>query len=187
MARKKVKENLSYGFPQVDASIDYSYYIALPTSLIPAEFIPGGVPGEFIELQFGLKNNLTGGITLNQLIFDGRYFIGLQYAKIFEQLSVESLEKSEEDVKENITQTYYNILVGEEALRILDSTLVVLEKTRFETGEMYQEGFVEKTDYDQLTLTVTDIQNSINSVRRQNEVGYKLFNYQMGIDDGNAG
>jgi outer membrane protein TolC len=182
MARKKVKENLSYGFPQVDASIDYSYYIALPTSLIPAEFIPGGVPGEFIELQFGLKNNLTGGITLNQLIFDGRYFIGLQYAKIFEQLSVESLEKSEEDVKENITQTYYNILVGEEALRILDSTLVVLEKTRFETGEMYQEGFVEKTDYDQLTLTVTDIQNSINSVRRQNEVGYKLFNYQMGID-----
>ncbi len=181
MARKKVKENLSYGFPQIDASVDYSYFIALPTSLIPGEFL-GMEPGEYAEVQFGTKNNLTGGITLNQLIFDGRYFIGLQYAKIFEQLSVESLEKSEEDVKETVTQTYYNILVGEEALKILDSTLVILEKTRFETGEMYQEGFVEKTDYDQLTLTVTDIQNSVNSVKRQNEVGYKLLNYQMGID-----
>jgi len=182
MARKQVKENLSYGFPQVSASVDYSYFIALPTSLIPAEFFPNGQPGEFIELQFGLKNNLTGGITLNQLIFDGRYFIGLQYAQIFEQLSMESLEKSEEDVKQTVTQTYYNILVGEEVLKILDSTLIILEKTRYETGEMFKEGFVEKTDYDQLTLTVTDIQNSINSVQRQNEIGYKLLNYQMGID-----
>jgi outer membrane protein TolC len=95
---------------------------------------------------------------------------------------MESLEKSEEEVKETVTRTYYNILVGEEALRILDSTLIVLEKTRYETGEMYKEGFLEKTDYDQLTLTVTDIQNSINIVTRQNEIGYRLLNYQMGVD-----
>jgi outer membrane protein TolC len=182
MARKKVKENLSYGFPQVGASVDYNYYIALPTSLIPAEFISDSLAGEFVELQFGTKNNLTAGASLNQLIFDGRYFIGLQYAKIYEQLSVESLEKSEFNVKENVTTTYYNILVGQEALKVLDSTLVVLTRTLNETEQMYKEGFAERTDYDQLQLTVTDIQNSINSVRRQNEVGYKLLNYQLGID-----
>lgn len=181
IAEKKVKENLSYGFPQVNASVDYTYYLALPTSLIPAEFA-GGEPGEFIELQFGLKNNLTGGITLNQLIFDGRYFIGLDYAKVYEQLSMQSLEKSEIDVKEAVTQTYYNILVGQEAIKVLDSTLVILEKTRYETGELFKEGFVEQTDYDQLTLTVTDIRNSVNSLERQNEIGYKLLNYQLGID-----
>jgi outer membrane protein TolC len=181
IARKQVKENLSYGFPQVNASVDYSYYLALPTSLIPGEFL-GQPPGTYVEVQFGTKNNLTGGVTLNQLIFDGRYFIGLQYAKIFEQLSTESLEKSEQNVKETVTQTYYNILVGQAALKVLDSTLSVLEKTRYETGEFFKEGFAEKSDYDQLTLTVTDIQNSINSVKRQNEIGYKLLNYQLGID-----
>jgi outer membrane protein len=182
MARKKVKENLSYGFPQIDASVDYTYYIALPTSLIPAEFFPNGEPGEFIELQFGTKNNMTAGATLNQLIFDGRYFIGLQYAKIFEQLSIESLEKSESTVKENVTQTYYNILVGQEALRVLDSTLSVLTNTLYQTEEMFKEGFMEKTDYDQLKITVTDIQNSINSVQRQNEIGYQLLNFQLGLE-----
>lgn len=181
MARKKIKENLSYGLPQINASGTYDYYIELPTSLIPAEFF-GGQPGEFQEIQFGTKNNMSGGITLNQLIFDGRYFIGLQYAKIFEQLSTESLEKSEQDVKETVTQTYYNILVGQEALKILDSTLIILKKTRDETGEFYKEGFAEKTDFDQLTLTVTNIENSINSVKRQNEIGYQLLNFQMGID-----
>ena len=181
IAQKKVKENLSYGFPQIDGSVDYSYYIALPTSLIPAEFT-GDTVNEFSEIQFGTKNNLTGGITLNQLIFDGRYFIGLEYARIYEQVSMESLEKSEEEVKESVTQTYYNILVGQEAIKILDSTLVILEKTRFETGQMVAEGFMEKTDYDQLTLTVADIRNSVNSLQRQNEIGYKLLNYQLGID-----
>lgn len=181
MAQKQVKENLSYGFPQIDGSVDYSYYIALPTSLIPAEFT-GDTVNEFSEIQFGTKNNLTAGIHLNQLIFDGRYFIGLEYARIFEQLSMESLEKTEEEVKESVTQTYYNILVGQEAIKILDSTLVILEKTRFETGQMVTEGFMEKTDYDQLTLTVADIRNSVNSLQRQNEIGYKLLNYQLGID-----
>jgi outer membrane protein TolC len=181
MAREKVKENLSYGFPQIDATVDYLYYIALPTSLIPAEFT-GGNPGEYLELQFGTKNNMTGGITLNQLIFDGRYFIGLEYAKIFEQVSSENLEKSVEDIKELVTRTYYNILVGESAITVLDSTRIVLENTRFETGEMFKEGFAEETDYDQLTITVTEIQNSINSLLRQNEIGYKLLNYQLGID-----
>ncbi|MBW6459384.1 MAG: TolC family protein [Bacteroidales bacterium] len=180
MARSKVKENLAYGFPQIDASLDYNYYIALPTSLIPGEFF--GQPGEYIEVQFGTKNNFTAGVTLNQLIFDGRYFIGLQYAKISEQLSEENLEKTKEDIIETVSQTYYNILVGEEALHVLDSTLSVLQKLRYETGELLKEGFVELTDYDQLTLTVTDIQNSINSLKRQNEIGYKLLNYQMGIE-----
>jgi outer membrane protein TolC len=187
MARRKVKENLSYGFPQIDGLLTYDYYIALPTQLIPGDFFPPDTtpgappPPEFVEVQFGTKNNLSAGVTLNQLIFDGRYFIGLQYARIFEQLSIENLEKSAQDVKETVTSTYYNILVGEAALVVLDSTLKVLEKTRYETGELFKEGFAEKTDYDQLTLTVTDIQNSINSLRRQNEVGYLLLKYQMGI------
>ena len=181
IANKKVKENLSYGFPQINGSVDYNYFIALPTSLIPAEFFPDGVPGEYIEVQFGTKNNMTAGITLNQLIFDGRYFVGLQYAQIYKQLSEESLQKSEQDIKENVTRTYYLILVGEEALGVLDSTLKILEKTRYETGEMYKEGFAEKTDYDQLTLTVANIENSVNSVKRQNEIGYQLLKYQMGI------
>ncbi|HPI85657.1 MAG TPA: TolC family protein [Bacteroidales bacterium] len=180
IARKKVKENLSLGFPQIDGTVDYSYFIALPTSLIPGDFF--GQPGEMIEVQFGTKNNLTAGITLNQLIFDGRYFIGLQYAKIFEQISAENLEKSEEDIRETVSRTYFSILVGEESLKILDSTLVILMETLYQTEELYKEGFAERTDFDQLKITVTDLQNMINLQRRQNELGYKLLKYQMGLD-----
>ena len=67
IARKKVMETLAQGFPQIDGSIDYTYNLLLPTSLIPGEFL--GQPGEYVRLQFGTANNATVGATLNQLIF----------------------------------------------------------------------------------------------------------------------
>ena len=179
-ADKQVKEVMAQGLPQLAATMDYNYFIQLPTSLIPAEFF-GGEEGEFFEAQFGTKNNLNMGIKLDQLIFDGRYFIGLQYSKIYKQLSERNLRKSEIDIKALVAETYYNILVGQQSLIVLDSTLSVLEQIRFETGEMLKEGFVEETDYDQLTLTVSDIQNSHNSVARQTEISISLLKFQMGI------
>ena len=180
IAEKKIWETMSIGFPQISGTVDYTYFISIPTVLVPGEFI--GQPGEFIPIQFGTKNNATLGISLNQLVFDGRYFIGLQYSKIYKELSEKSLVKSEREVKEMVTTTYYNVLVGEEGIRILDSTLKVLEKTRYETEQMFKVGFVEETDYDQLTMNVSSVQNLYNSTKRQTEIGYQLLKYQMGID-----
>ena len=81
IADKKIKEVMAQGLPQVGATLDYNYFIQRPTSLIPGEFFDK--PGELIEVQFGAKNNLNFGLQLDQLIFDGRYFIGLQYSKIY--------------------------------------------------------------------------------------------------------
>ena len=64
---------------------------------------------------------------------------------------------------------------------VLDSTLSVLEQIRYETGEMLKEGFVEETDYDQLTLTISDIESSQNSISRNSEIMHQLLKYQMGI------
>ena len=180
IAREKLNETLSVGLPQIDATLDYNYYISLPTSLIPGEFF--GQPGEYIEVQFGTKHNATAGVVLRQLIFDGRYFIGLQYAKLYTAISEESLVKAREEVKVSVAQVYYRILVNEEALRVLDSTLAVLEKTRYEIGEMYTAGFAEETDYDQLTITVKATENSRNDLLAQNTVAYNLLKYQMGLD-----
>jgi outer membrane protein TolC len=179
IARKKLNETMSVGFPQIDATVDYNYFLALPTSLIPGDFF--GKPGEMIEVQFGTKQNVTAGIILRQLIFDSRYFIGLQYAKLYRGISEEALVKSEQDIKASVAQTYYVILVNEEALKVVDSTLSSLRKTQFEIGAMYKEGFLEETDYDQLTLTVKATENSRNDLAAQNAVVYNLLKYQMGI------
>ena len=61
-----------------------------PVSLIPAEFF-GGNPGEFAEVIFGTQQSATATATLNQLLFDGSYIVGLQSAKVFLEISLATL------------------------------------------------------------------------------------------------
>ncbi|MBI9039324.1 MAG: TolC family protein [Bacteroidales bacterium] len=180
IAQKKIWETTAIGLPQIESKLEYSDYLKIPTQLIPGEFFDK--PGEFIEVQFGTKHNITASITATQLIFNGSYIVGLQTAKTFLSLSDQELQKTQINIKETITETYYNILVAEDSKEILSSTIDNLQKTKYEVSEMYKEGFVEETDVDQINLSLTNLKNSLNSINRQIEIAYNLLKYQMGID-----
>ena len=108
--------------------------------------------------------------------------MGLQASKIYLNLMEQNLKRSQLDVEETVTQTYYLILVTEENLRILEESLQNLEKTHYEIEESFKEGFVEETDVKQLQISVTQLKNTINTVKRQIDVTYKLLKFQIGID-----
>jgi len=81
-ALKKKWETTATGLPQINGSISYNNNIKQPVTLIPGE-ITGGAPGSFTPVIFGTEQNATAQATLEQLIFDGSYLVGLQAAKTF--------------------------------------------------------------------------------------------------------
>jgi len=183
MAKKKIWETTASGLPQISASVSYMNNLQIPTTLIPAEFLdPDAEPGTFIGVKFGTQHNATMSLTLNQLIFSGSYIVGLQAAKIYLRLSLEQLIKSEIDVKEAVTNTYYLILLAEDNKRTLEASLQNMKKTLEETKELYKAGFVADTDVDQIQLSVTEIANALGSITRQVEITYRLLKFQMGFE-----
>lgn len=70
------------GLPQISLNADYNHFLKQQVSLIPAEFF-GGNPGEFAEVVFGTKQSASATATLNQLLFDGSYLVGLQSLRFF--------------------------------------------------------------------------------------------------------
>ena len=183
IAKKKIWETTAMGLPQISASVSYQDMVHIPITLIPANIIdPDAEEGKFIEMQFGTQHNVSMDITVNQLIFKGSYIVALQASKIFLKLSQVSLAKSEIEVKESVTKTYYLILLAENNRKILLSNLKNFKKNFFETQELFKAGFVEDTDVDQMQLTITDLENSIKSIERQISVTRKLLKFQMGLD-----
>ncbi len=81
-AIKKKWETTAAGLPQISAEISYQNNLKQPITLLPAE-ITGGIPGTFAPVTFGTKQNGSATATLNQLIFDGSYLVGLQAAKVY--------------------------------------------------------------------------------------------------------
>lgn len=86
------------------------------------------------------------------------------------------------DVNESVINTYYLILVAEESMKNLEKNLDNVKKTAFEITEMNKQGFVEKTDVDQLELTSNNLLYAINQVKGNLDVAYRLFKIILGLD-----
>jgi outer membrane protein len=176
----QVKETMSMGFPQLNAVVDYSYNIALPVQLIPAEFI-GGNPGEFTEIQFGTKNSMMAGATLSQLIFDGTYIVGLKGAKIYNELVAQQKGATDFQVKKTTADAYYYAVVSVENHRMLMDNLAELEKQLFETTKFYENGLIEEQNVDQLKLNVGKVQIEVDNASRQMIIAQNMLKFQMGF------
>lgn len=180
IAQRRVWEITAQGLPQVSGSVGYQYFTDIPTNLIPAEFF-GGQPGEFAEVQFGTEQNLSASLNINQLIFDGSYIVGLQAARIFRELSERIFTRSEIETRSMVTETYYMCQATDQNLEIMRQNLTNLEKTLFETRKMFEAGFTDAINVDQLRLTVANLKNTIANMERQRELSFNLLKFQMGL------
>ncbi len=180
-AKKKKWETTTIGLPQVDASVQYHDWLKQIVTLIPAEFV-GGPKGEFAEVAFGTKKDLTATITMSQVLFDGSYLIGLQSAKVFLQISKLAEEKTELGIKEAVINAYGNVLLAEESVKILEKNKSLLEKNLKETLAIVKNGLAEEQDAEQLQITLSTTKNQLNKTTRLRDISYKMLNITLGID-----
>jgi len=181
IAEKQIWETTAAGLPQINASVGYNYYLDIPTSLVPAEFF-GGQPGEFREIQFGTEQNITATASVEQLIFDGQYIVGLRASRIYRDLAGQTLERSGLEVKNAVTETYFLVLLARQHLEIAGQNLRNMEMQLKETRELLKEGFTDPINVDQLQLTVSNLENRISSLKRQEDVTTNLLKLQLGVE-----
>lgn len=180
-AEKQQWETIAIGLPQINAGISYQNNIKQQVSLIPAEFF-GGNSGEFEEVIFGTKQNAQGFASLNQLIFNGSYIVGLQASRVFLEISKFAKEKTDLEVRQAVIKTYGNVLVSKESIRILENNKEVLEKNVNETQKIYDNGLAELESLEQLQITLQSIESSLNKAYRFNEITKKMLNVVIGLE-----
>jgi outer membrane protein TolC len=179
IARKQVKEYLSYGYPQLSGTIAYNDYIALPTFLLPEGAMGPDSPQQ--ELQFGTKYNASAEVVLNQIIFDGKYLLGVQASKKILDKTEKEYQKSKLNIKTEVAKAYIIALVAEENNSILDTTLFEMKKMLKETQLTYESGFLEDTDVEQLELIVSDLEASYIFSKNKMDIAYAYLKYFLGL------
>ena len=181
--RKAYKDQwstIAIGLPQISANADYQNFIELPTSLIPAQFF-GGNEGEFAEVQFGTPQTMTAGLTLQQLIFDGSYIVGLEASKIFLKISENIFEKTLLEVRRNIVQTYSSVLLARENIDFLKKNKNNLEKNLLELNQLYENGFEEEESVEQIRLTLSGVKTQLRYVNNIERITLDMLKLLMGF------
>ena len=170
----------STAFPQIVASGGTIDNLNIPTSLLPGEIF-GQPAGSFIPVKFGTKYTANGGVNLNQLLFDGQVFVGLQARKTSIDARQKAAEVTQENIKANIYKIYYQLVVGKTQIDLLDANIVRLDKLAHDTREIYKNGFAEKLDVDKLTVQIANLQTeklrALNSIAN----GYTGLKVLMGM------
>src|SRR4030095_1637638 len=166
-------------YPQINANGSFTYNAKIPVSLVPGDFF--GQPGTFIPVQFGVRYNALGGITLDQLLFDGQVFVGLQARQTAIDFRVKNSEITEQTIKANIYKIYYQLIASKTQIQLLDANIARLDKLLHDTREIYKNGFAEKLDVDRLSVQMANVQSEKVRVLNQVNNGYLGLKLLMGM------
>ena len=182
-AKQQMREATAIGFPQLDGTLDYTKNIQRPVSVIPSEDFPGGQPGDVLEIQFGTRHNVNAGLFLNQLLFSGKYIVGLQTARIFMEKASIDFFRDKVAVRQQVANSYYDVLATNDALWVIDTTLSVTRSLAEETRKTYEVGFAEDVDVDQLELLVADLEASRVYFENQQQIAHAYLKFYLGLGD----
>lgn len=180
IAKQKKWETTAAGLPQINASVDYQNNFELQKSVVPAEFF-GGNKGEFAEVAFGTRHNVTANSRLSQIIFDGSYIVALQAAKTYLKFFENAKQKSNSEIREMVINSYGNVLLAEESIAILEKNKATLSKTLSDTKETYKNGLIEEENVEQLQITLATLNSNLNNNKRLLDVAKKMLKYTLGI------
>jgi outer membrane protein TolC len=174
--KQKNWEITASGLPQVSSAIDYTNYLGAEISFSLSESAPAAT------IPFNPTSNFK--VNVSQLVFNGSYFVGLQLAKLSLEASQLNYQKSETDVKEQVTRAYYLVLVAERTLNILAANISNAQNIYQKTYNLYKTGIIEKSEADKLSVMVATIENSQKAAERQLEMAYNLLRLNLGLEAG---
>lgn len=169
----------SAAYPQLNGNGTFTYNAKIPVSLVPGDFF--GQPGTFIPVKFGVKYNALGGLTLDQLLFDGQVFVGLQARQTAIDFRVKNSEITEQTIRANIYKIYYQLVASRTQIQLLDANITRLEKLLHDTREIYKNGFAEKLDVDRVSVQLSNVQSEKVRVVNQINNGFLGLKLLMGM------
>lgn len=171
-AERQVWETTARGLPQISGKVDYNF------NAIRA-FDPE--PGDVFGFIFP-KHQVTPSVTLNQLIFDGGYIVGLQSNKVFLEISKNAKDKTVNTIETNVINAYNNALLTKESIEITKNNIKVLSDNLEETRKIFENGLTEEEDVEQLQLTLSSLENNLRNLETLSEISKGYLKILMGLE-----
>lgn len=170
----------SAALPNISANASVIDYLKIPTNLLPGEFF-GQPPGTFIPVKFGTQYNANASLQLQQIVFDGQVFVGLQARKTSIDFFTKSIDVVLENVKSNVYKVYYQLVASKTQIQQLKDNIELLEKLKHDANELFKNGFAEKLDVDKTEVQLTNLQTQKQSVENQVANGYLGLKLLIGM------
>ncbi|NJL14928.1 MAG: TolC family protein [Microscillaceae bacterium] len=181
-AQADVGENIARGLPQVSAEASFQDNFKIQRSFVPAFLFDDEAPENlFVPVQFQPKYAGSASITLQQLIFDFSYLIGLRAARMYEDLTRTQTQLNKVEIVANVSKAYYAVLVARERIGLLEANYRRLDTLLRETRALYENGFSELLDVQRIEVAYNNILIEKKKAEGAVLLTEQVLKFQMGM------
>jgi outer membrane protein len=142
---REIKSQLSEWYPQINFTGNYQQNFQRPTSIFNDQANP-----------IGTFNSSGGYFSLNQNIFNRDVVIAQQSAKDIRLYSKQNTINNQISVVSNVSKAFYSLLLSKVQISLLDSDIVLLQRSLKDAYNQYKGGLVDKTDYQRATISLNN-------------------------------
>ncbi len=177
MSASQIDAYKSALLPKIFYAGDYRYNAIIPGQLIPGQ-IAGGAPGTYVAVQFGVPVSISNTVQLNQVLYNPQLNAALKTLKINQEVSEIQAGLTEQNVKYQLIQTYYNLQAIHKQLAFVQENSTNMDKMIANMKAMVAQKLVIATELDKLNITRLTLKNqeqNLISTKQKTENYLKLM------------
>ncbi|HET6254815.1 MAG TPA: TolC family protein [Puia sp.] len=142
---RQIRSRLAEWYPQVGLNASYQNNFQLPAVAFNGSYAYSGTYNQS-SVAFGLS----------QTLFNRDVLLASQ-TKRDVMTQIHQMTVSDKiDVTVNVSKAFYDVLLTEEEIKVLDDDIVRLERNLKDTYNQFQGGLVDKTDYKRATISLNN-------------------------------
>ncbi len=142
---RQIRGRLAEWYPQVGLNASYQNNFQLPAIAFGGTYDYSGT-----------YNNSSVALGLSQTLFNRDLLLASRTKKDVMTQIHQMTVGDKIDVTVNVSKAFYDVLLTEQDIKVLDDDIVRLERNLKDTYNQYQGGLVDKTDYKRATISLNN-------------------------------
>ncbi len=188
IAKAQIGEIRAVGLPQINGSVQFAHNEPLRRMFFSSDnpFIGGDganslPPGTVIAVPnlFQLPSSGDATVSINQLIFNGSYIIGLRAAKSYQELATKTTNQTKIQTAEQVTKAYYTVLINNERQNLFEYNIARVDSLLRNTRGLFESGFAEKIDVDRIQVSFNNLMIEKEKFTDLVKLSLELLKFQM--------
>jgi len=169
----------AYGpyLPQINGSAGMDYNAKLPVTVIPA----GSFAPTEIRMKMGSPHANNAVIQLEQKIYDQTVIIEIKGIKDLKVLHELNSEKIVEDFIYNLSIAYYQVLVVDQQLKLLEENEAKYTELERILKLQLEKGVIKQVDYNRVKVAYNNILSQLSLVKASKKVTINNLKVIMGM------
>ena len=175
----KKEESRAALLPKVNISAGFTDNLALPTTVLPGEFL--GKPGTTIPVQMGSQFNTNATLSISQILYNQTALTALKLTNKSVELSNLSVEKASEEIAFEVAKLYALGQTTAEQSKLIGENIKRTERLRDITKIIVENGVGKQVDLDRVNVNLENLYTQQSNTQLAQEQQLNMIKFMLDV------